>query len=321
MKLSDENLSDEDLMLFADGALSAEDSATVQERITNSSDAQKRLKLARLSAEALADSTSHDMDRDAVVMHAEFIRTFGLERTEPRQSGRLTGKADVASVRWWQIAAAAILFAGGVGVGIAVDRWQTASAPQLASTETESGSGMTSAAGGKSGMAKSAPGTGMASDKPGSGMDANMDANMGGWVASVVEYQNLYTRATVEPTPKPDAHGVDMLQERLGTALGAKLVVPDLDTVGLEFRRGQILQFDKRPLVQLAYLPDGKGRPVALCIISMDGDKRAPTYSKRLDMGVVRWSDGKLDYVLVGWQSEGQLLKAADLAIARFNRT
>ena len=310
MKQSNQNLSDEDLLAFADGALDAENSAAIRDRVADDQDAQTRLKLMRLSAEALADSASHDLDEDAVADHAAFIRSFGTVNTESIQKFVPTSSTDTVTGRWWQIAAAIVLFVGGAGAGVVIDRWQTPAEPKIASATPETGK--TNASGMASKTSESGSGSSMSK--------SGMSPGMGGWIASVVEYQNLYTRATVEPSPRPDAKGVAALEERLGTALGAGLSIPDLDDAGLEFRRGQILAFDKRPLVQLAYLPEGQGRPVALCIIAMNGEKRTPAYSKRLDMGVVRWSDGKLDYVLVGWQSEKQLLKAAELARTRLNR-
>ncbi len=314
MKQSNQNLSDEDLLAFADGTLDAQDSAAFLDRVADDQEAQTRLKLMRLSAEALSDSSTHDLDEDAVVDQAEFVRNFGVVKTESVQRVVPSGSTNNATGRWWQIAAAVVLFAGGAGAGIAVDRWQAPVETEVASAMPDAG--MPASKSEKSDMASKTPDTGSESGMSESGMSPGM----GSWIASVVDYQNLYTRATVEPSPRPDAQGVAALEKSLGKALGTGLAIPDLDEAGLEFRRGQILAFDKRPLVQLAYLPDGQGRPVALCIIAMNGKKRTPAYSKRLDMGVVRWSDGKLDYVLIGWQSEKQLLKAAELARTRLNR-
>lgn len=145
------------------------------------------------------------------------------------------------------------------------------------------------------------------------GSDARQDMAMAGvptWIARVVDYHTLYDRETVG-TSKASEADVAGLQARFSDLMKRTVTVPDLEPTDLEFRRGQVLKFRGTPIVQLAYLPDRTGRPVALCLTPSSQEDSALTYSELRGMGVVRWTRDKVDYVMVGYLPEQRLLASA----------
>jgi len=145
------------------------------------------------------------------------------------------------------------------------------------------------------------------------GSSAGQDMEMAGvptWIARVVDYHTLYDRETVG-TSKASPDDVVRLQARFSDLMQQTITVPDLDATDLEFRRGQVLKFRGSPIVQLAYLPDRTGRPVALCLTPSSQADSAPSYSELRGMGVVRWTRDKIDYVMVGYLPEQRLMTSA----------
>ena len=90
--------------------------------------------------------------------------------------------------------------------------------------------------------------------------------------------------------------------------------VPDLSSTELQFRRGQILKFKETPIIQLAYLPDRAGKPVALCLKPSTDEDKAAQFDKVRGMGVVRWTADGVDYLLVGDLPENRLMASAKSA-------
>jgi len=126
------------------------------------------------------------------------------------------------------------------------------------------------------------------------------------WLVRVVDYHTLYDRETVSPSHAgPDE--IVALEQRFAAALGHPIKIPDLGAEQLEFRRGQILKFDSRPIIQLAYLPKNTGRPVALCLKHTAKGNTDPAYEKLHNLGLVRWRQDNIEYVLVGDHAEAKL--------------
>ena len=110
------------------------------------------------------------------------------------------------------------------------------------------------------------------------------------WVSQVANYQQLYVRSTVDSAGSVDLPAIQALMQ---VQLGEKLSIPDLNSKAIEFRRGQLLQVEDKPLIQLAYLPES-GVPIALCIMK-DSDATFQESKTGLSHGL-RYSH---------WQSEG----------------
>jgi len=151
---------------------------------------------------------------------------------------------------------------------------------------------------------------------PVSAEDAQL-AKLPTWIVRVVDYHTLYDRETVN-TAKATPGEILAMETRFSSSMDRPVSVPDLDTNDLEFRRGQILKFRDVPIVQLAYLPNQTGRPVALCLKPTDAEDTAATYEEVRGMGVVRWTADGVDHVLVGYLPENRLMASAKSAAKQF---
>jgi len=281
-------LTEEILLKYADGKLDDEHVKSVEIQLQHDDVAGERLRLIRLSGEALdlerqsaraafavdelADKILMDAPGDGgPEFHPSGASAEGSARSvvTPMQSG-----APRPAGRWMMgaIAASLLLCVAGIAAGYIGARSFGEISP-----------------------------------------DAGQDLEMAGvptWIARVVDYHTLYDRETVG-TSKASPEDVVRLQARFSDLMQQTITVPDLDATDLEFRRGQILKFRGSPIVQLAYLPDQTGRPVALCLTPSSQADSAPSYSELRGMGVVRWTRDKIDYVMVGYLPEQRLMTSA----------
>ena len=120
------------------------------------------------------------------------------------------------------------------------------------------------------------------------------------WISQVANYQQLYIRPTVENAAPVN---VEFLDKLFTDNLALEVKVPDLSNRSIEFMRGQLLEVNGNPLVQLAYLP-AEGKPLAICI--MRGQRAAGTPTSTIDQfgkshGLTygSWSQHGLNFVLV----------------------
>ncbi len=86
------------------------------------------------------------------------------------------------------------------------------------------------------------------------------------WLLQMANYQEMYSLDTLSHVKKAADEVLAADLERWQHALDADMVIPNLDAEGVEFRRGQILQSNAIPVIQLAYLAPGEEQPVAVCI-------------------------------------------------------
>ncbi len=140
----------------------------------------------------------------------------------------------------------------------------------------------------------------------------NPDHMTANWITEVANYQLLYVRETVTPAPKLNNQQQVALQEKLSKALNGGLHIPDLSKQKLDFRRGQLLDINGQPLVQLAYLPDD-GLPVALCVLRNDAEDSLPKSGESRGLSYIEWSKNGLSYVLIG-KTDMKLLESAALS-------
>ena len=125
-----------------------------------------------------------------------------------------------------------------------------------------------------------------------------------GWIGQVANYHQLYVRETVGAAGPVDRQAIASLLEQ---NLGRELATPDLQEFDIAFRRGQLLQVEGNPLVQLAYLPQ-TGAPVAFCIMRDSERAAMPVrYGKSHGLDYSTWGDGELHFVLVGEFNESTL--------------
>ena len=130
-----------------------------------------------------------------------------------------------------------------------------------------------------------------------------------GWAAFVASYQSLYTPETLAAVTTTDAERAAQLQT-VSAALGLDLTsLPDAD--GLTFKRAQVLGFNGKPLVQLAY-QRADGTPVALCIIPAGPDGKPVSMGAAQGMELARWNTPGFGYLLIGGQDQAPLRSEAD---------
>lgn len=140
----------------------------------------------------------------------------------------------------------------------------------------------------------------------GSGKWADADKS---WREAVAEYQVLYSAETLKWNAIAPSE-VDTTLKRLSDRIGVKLSREVLKLPIADFRRGQMLTFGSRPLVQLAYLHDGVA-PVAFCI-TPDGAPDAGLASEtREGLPIVHWAKNGTSYMVIGDIPNEQLLGMA----------
>ncbi|MEM7207477.1 MAG: hypothetical protein AAF434_06620 [Pseudomonadota bacterium] len=131
------------------------------------------------------------------------------------------------------------------------------------------------------------------------------------WLAQVASYHELYVRETVSGSAQV---ATPALAEKLSEVLGDEMTIPDLREHQLEFRRGQVLQVEGAPLVQLAYLPSS-GMPVALCITRNNAGDKALHSGVSHNLNYASWAKDGLSYVIVGHIDAATLEDAARSAM------
>ncbi|EJC82658.1 putative transmembrane transcriptional regulator (anti-sigma factor) [Rhizobium leguminosarum bv. trifolii WSM2297] len=130
------------------------------------------------------------------------------------------------------------------------------------------------------------------------------------WRAVVADYISLYTRETLAgPVPTADIQAAQLgaLDEKLGLSLSPEAV----SLPGIDFKRALLLQYDGRPLAQIAYLDPETG-PMALCIVRSDAAPKTPDLENRRGMNVVYWSNGSHAFMLIGHAAGDRMTAIAD---------
>ncbi|OWV85327.1 Fis family transcriptional regulator [Rhizobium sp. N122] len=130
------------------------------------------------------------------------------------------------------------------------------------------------------------------------------------WRAVVADYISLYTPETLAgPAPERDVQAAQLasLDEKLGLSLSPEAVA----LPGIDFKRALLLQYDGKPLAQIAYLDPETG-PMALCIVRSDGGPKAPDIESRKGMNVVYWLNGTHAFMLIGHAAADRMTTIAD---------
>ncbi|KER67600.1 transmembrane anti-sigma factor [Burkholderia cepacia] len=137
------------------------------------------------------------------------------------------------------------------------------------------------------------------------GAPVTAQTQMSPWIMAAVNYQRLYTRDTVafdSSSLAAAAHTVDSIRRDDGL----RIRIPDLRPAGLTFKRIQRLNFNRKPLVQIVYLPE-KGQPVALCVMKDERPDAVLTRQQVGNMDVATWRRASMTYALIAAPGDADL--------------
>lgn len=118
------------------------------------------------------------------------------------------------------------------------------------------------------------------------------------WRAVVAQYLSLYTPDTLSGPAGDRTEQVAQLSE-VGSKVGLALTPEAVAIPGIDFKRAILLNYDDKPLAQIAYL-DPESGPMALCITPSTTGASAPDMENRRGMNVVYWSDAAHAFMLIG---------------------
>ncbi|MEL6374934.1 MAG: hypothetical protein AAFR04_13320 [Pseudomonadota bacterium] len=133
------------------------------------------------------------------------------------------------------------------------------------------------------------------------------------WDSAAATYHALYVRQTLAPVIAEPARQARELA-RVSSALGRPLNAADLRSLkDLAYKRAQVLGYEGRPLIQLAFL-SRDGVPIALCIIRAAGSSGSgDVATARYDgLNAARWSKDGYDFLLLGNKDAEQLRTYAE---------
>jgi anti-sigma factor RsiW len=135
------------------------------------------------------------------------------------------------------------------------------------------------------------------------------------WRQAVAEYMSLYTPETIAGISDDPSHMEHELAA-VGAKLGVGLPLPEVSLPGVSVRRAQILQYDGKPLGQIAYL-DPRDGVMALCIYADSHQEIAPTTERRVGLNIVHWASHGRAFMLVGRKAVPELRELASLLSQR----
>ena len=134
------------------------------------------------------------------------------------------------------------------------------------------------------------------------------------WVDAVASYQALYVTQTLDQTRQDAAATADILMQ--ADANFDVVLDPATQIDGLDFKRAQMLGWNGKPLLQMAYL-DADGTPMALCLTRVGAEDRGPTSSTSHNLAGVSWVKDGVGYYLVGGDDLGRVEDLSAQVIAR----
>jgi hypothetical protein len=135
------------------------------------------------------------------------------------------------------------------------------------------------------------------------------------WRQAAAQYVSLYTPETLISIPD-EAAPREVELARVGAKLGIALPLAGVSLPGLMLKRAQLLQYDGKPLGQIAYL-DPRDGAMALCIYVDGQPDRAPVSEQRAGLNIVHWSSRGRAFMLVGHLPAPRLQELASLLSQR----
>lgn len=132
------------------------------------------------------------------------------------------------------------------------------------------------------------------------------------WRDYVASYQALYTTNTLRSVSLTDAQKASELK-RVASAIGKDIQLEQLNvSQQVEYKRSQVLGFNGKPLIQIAFL-DSMAQPIALCIIRSDEGALLDLEMEAMEgMSAARWSKDGYEYILIGGQDDGLIQRMAE---------
>lgn len=274
-------VTDEDLVAFLDGQLDDERAAHVENEVMHDTSLSTRLDLLRRGDRPFAEAYDLLFDmapRERLIQMLDEAREGSspvAEEMEPgRGAARLSGRTVHAHTPfragWRQLAAAAILVAVFAG-GLFSGQFVQ-----------------------------------LTGDHPHSDDDS---WSKKGWRAAVAEYQSLFISQTLQ---NAGSQGQERLADIRSASnyLGIDLTVEKVSVAPLEFKRADVLKFSGKPLVQIAYLADGK-TPVSFCIIKGKREPHELELERRLGLNIVYWDTEDFGFMVIGDVPKDELLEIA----------
>lgn len=274
---------DEELVAYLDGELSLNARQALDQDLVDSAGLRARLEMLRTGNRPFR--AAFDLMLDAAPMDR-----LRAALPEPTLTATVIGRAPAAPPaaandrvandwRGMGIAAMLLLTVGigfAVGFGTRSDMRETALLAELDAMEAELEEAQAAA-------------------------DAAPVIQAKGWRQAVADYQVLFTTDSLTPDQGGGA-ALALASEQVGLALDPATRA----AAGLEFRRAQVLAFNGKPLVQLAYLGDD-GIPVAFCIIASNKPEADVQYEVRNGLGIVHWIIGGYGLMVIGDLPEDRL--------------
>lgn len=281
------NLSDEELLVaYLDGALDAETRAEIERRLEASPELSALLQSMDISALDLEPSFDALLAEAPQEKLRKNLETAHLVASQPQATGAIGWGAG-------RMAAAAVLMLAMFGAGYLLGVVSPVVPNQTAKIEKP----------------KTGPDTGSVS------APTKLASNAKGWRQAVADYMALYERRTLELVPRDDLTK-DRNLSRLSEITGAKYSRENLGVGGLEYKRGQLLEFKSMPLLQFAFLSDEK-KPVALCIVkNMEADKPL-AFERRSGLNIVHWARGGRAFMLIGDLGEDEIRRLGQIYLDR----
>ncbi|MEL6216422.1 MAG: hypothetical protein AAFQ99_12195 [Pseudomonadota bacterium] len=133
-----------------------------------------------------------------------------------------------------------------------------------------------------------------------------------GWRATVANYTRLYGDQTFPRGMEVnDAQRAKQLRQ-IEATFGLRTEVERLSEIGLQFRFSRILDFNGKPLGQLAFV-DQNNTPMFYCIIASAKPDGEPKLEVVQDQQMVHWVDGQIGHLIIGRQDFENLEKIAQL--------
>ncbi len=119
----------------------------------------------------------------------------------------------------------------------------------------------------------------------------------GGWTTAVINHHSLLRRDVIEAA-RVNQKNISLIRNQLNSALGMRIIIPNLLSHGLTFARAQVLTHNNNKIAQITYLP-GQGAPVSLYL--RKSKKAASLNNGSLGtVNMVHWAQDNSGFVLAG---------------------
>lgn len=132
------------------------------------------------------------------------------------------------------------------------------------------------------------------------------------WMQAAASYQALYVPTTLAIASPDVASGQAQLANVSGVVGQDLTGVQTID--GLDFKRAQVLGYNGKPLIQIAYV-NGAGEPMALCVIKLDGPAEQKVVTQTMNgLAAASWKADGYGYLLIGGSDQNAIGTWAEVA-------